>query len=296
MKPAVLAVLGVMALAGCRPAQEPSAGGGAAAPLRVGHEASPVLGPLYAALEARPGRGAGWAGMRFATGGEVGYALLAGELDAGFLEARQALRLLDSPGGTGLRVAGAIQFPYGATLVVRADHRVRLSDLKGFTVAALEPGCKLLHQFRTDARRLGVDPDQIRFTYMPAADMLPALEARAVDAALVRGALAVLAETKGHKVLYQNWEVKPGDGCCPEALAQVEQLLVVRKGAAGRLGPLLAALSAASDRPPAELRGAVARATGFPEPLLGGFPQGSFAPVGAELRRELGAKALEPGT
>jgi ABC-type nitrate/sulfonate/bicarbonate transport system substrate-binding protein len=260
----------------------------------VGYDGSPLLGPLYRALEGSPAAGATWKAVRLGSGGDVGYALLAGEVDVGFVAADRALRLLDTPGGADLAAAGAVTFPYGATLVIRKDRSLRLSDLPGRRVAALEAGCRLLHQFKADARRLGVDASRIRFAYMPFSDMTPALEAGAVEGAVLKGAYAVLAELAGHKVLYQNWELKPGDECCHDALAQVEHLLVARRAVAGRLGPLVADLAGASERPPAELRRAVARETGYPLAALEGFPQASFTPVTDDLRRELGAKALGP--
>lgn len=270
----------------------------APAPLRVGHAPSPLLAPLYAAgAGAGAGDGAApWRLVPFQGASDVGYALLAGDVDAGLVETSRALHLLGAKGGEGLLVAGAVSFPYGATLVVRGDLRLRLADLAGRTVGASEAGCKLLHQLEVDARRLGVDFDRVKVTYLPFADMVPALEAKAIDAAVVKPAQALLAELAGHKVLYQSWEVKAGDDCCPELLAQVEQLLLVRAPAAGAARPLVAGLAAAADLPPASLRAAAAGALDLAAAALAAFPAPGFVPPGEELARGLGGRArlLDP--
>ncbi len=267
-------------------------GGREATPvLRVGYPASPLLGPLYAAHE-RQGEldpPPPWELVPFRTGGDVGYALLAGKIDTGFVETEKTRKLLTTAGGEQLQVAGAVRFPYGATLVLRKDLKLRLDELAGRHIAALEPDCSINHQFRKDARRHGLDPQALHFSYMPFAEMLPALEAGTIDGALVKGAYGVLAELAGHKILYQNWEVAAGDDCCPASLAQTEFFLVVRKAQLDRFIPVIKTLVAADSLPANDLRAAVAARLGYPPAALERFPVASFALIDEATRQTLGA-------
>lgn len=271
-------------VSGCQ--QKPAAGNSPAT-LRLGAIHTPLLAPLYALDDAKKGKA--WEFRSFGSGGDVGYALIAGEVDAGFVETEKALQLLKAPGGEKLKIAGAIEFPYGATLVVRKDLQLRLADLAGRHLAALEPDCIITHQFKKDARRHGLNPRKIRYSYMPFAEMLPALEAKAIDGVLVKGAYGVLAELAGHKILYQNWEIKAGaDDCCPPSIAQTELFLVIRPEKTEQVKPLIAALSATNTLPAAEVRGAVSRKLGYPSEALALYPLPTFATVSEALRKQLG--------
>jgi len=256
--------------------------------IRIGYGDSPLLGPLYTADERQAGRPHTWEAVPIGSGGDIGYSLISGKIDAGFVETNKAVKLLKAPGGETLKVAGAVQFPYGATLVIRKDLNIRLGDLAGRTIAAQEPDCKLLHQFRKDAKRLGVNVDRIHVVFMSFDEMVPALEAGKVDAVLVKGSYAVLAEHLGHKVLYQNWDIKAGDECCPAALAQSDFFLVVRAQAVEALKPVVQSLLAASALPPAELRQAVGKRLGYSQEDLERLPTANFVTVSDELRKELG--------
>lgn len=252
---------------------------------RVGYSPNPLLGPLYAAQAAAKA----WELTRFGTGGDIGYSLISGEIEAGFVETEKALKLIKAPGGEALKVAGAIQFPYGATLVVRKDLNVRLGDLAGKKIAALEADCILNHQFNKDAKRHGLDTRTLKFSYMPFADMLPALEAKAIDGALLKGAHAVLAELQGHKIIYQNWDIKAGaDDCCPPSIAQTEYFLLVREQSAEKLKPLITALVAAGNLPPTQLRQAISTQLGYPAAALEQYPTAGFAVVSDAQRKLLG--------
>ena len=254
---------------------------------RVGYNPNPLLGPLYAAQAKEKA----WELTKFGTGGDTGYALISGDVAAGFVETEKALQLIKAPGGEKLKIAGAIQFPYGATLVVRKDLKVRLSDLAGKKIAALEADCILNHQFNKDAKRHGLDTKALKFSYMPFADMLPALESKAIDGALVKGAHAVLAELQGHKVIYQNWDIKAGaDDCCPPSVAQTEYFLLVREQAVERVKPLISALVAASELPPTEIRKAISSQLGYPQSALEQYPTASFAVVSQDQIKLLGEK------
>lgn len=284
---AVLSVAALLAALGFRGKGPPPDG------MRVGYRDSPLLAPFYALLERPPG-GLRLEPVRFEGDGDIGYALLSGEIDAGFVGPDKARRLLDAAGPSRLRVAGTVRFPYGAALVARKDLRIRLADLPGRKIAATEPDCVLFHQFRSDLRRLGVDGDAVRFVFLPADAMLPALEAGKIDGFVARSSFAVLAEGNGHGILYQNWEIPPGDECCPPVIAQVEYFLVVGERAGEGWRRLTEALAAASERPPAETREAVLRKLSFPAGVLARMPVSTFGPVTEELRKELGVERCVP--
>jgi ABC-type nitrate/sulfonate/bicarbonate transport system substrate-binding protein len=276
--------LGVSATAvwGLTPAGHPS--------IELGHAGGPLLAPLYLAA----GQGLFAEGLeveirRFGSAADVGYALLSGRIDAALLEPSPSFRLLNEHDWADIKVSGAVRFPYGATVVVREALDLRLGDLEGRKVAASSRSCHLLTEFRQDAERLGVNTGEINFVYLDFALMLPALEAGRVDAIVTRSSLALLAQDAGHHVLYQNWDVQPGDACCPLYLAQVEYFLLVRGMADRDVAMLDAALRRASGQPVAELRRAVIEATGFDPPRT--FPVAQYSGLGEELGRDLGGWA-----
>lgn len=280
----LITLLLFLPLAGCRDRQAPQAVTQTQTP-RIGHHPSPLLGPLYAAQGGKEK----WQMIRFNTGGDIGYALIAGEIDAGFVDTHKAIKLLGAPGGENLVIAGAIQFPYGATLVLRKDLKLRLTDLAGTRLAALEPDCQAKRQFEKDAKRHGLDPKKLLYSYMPFDQMLPALEARSIDGAVVKGAYGVLAELQGHKILYQNWDVKAvGDDCCPPSIAQTEFFLVARQQSAEKIKPLITALTATGTLAPSVLRAAISGQVGYPREALEQFPTATFEPLNDEQRKLLG--------
>lgn len=287
-----ISMLGIIilsiALIGCRSGNEVT---NQTSVLLIGSDDSPLLGPLYAAYQKRPAEAKtklSWELKHFKSGGDIGYALIAGKLDAGFVETTKALKLLKAPGGEKLKIAGAIQFPYGAALVIRKDLKLRMSDLPGRTITANEPDCTMMHQFRKDTQRHGVDAKQIKFRYMTFDEMIPALEAKTVDGVLLKGSYAVLAEHLGHKVLYQNWDIKAGDDCCPASLAQTDYFLVVRDRDKTDITHLLKELEASNALPPAELRKAVHKQIGYPLEALEQFPLASFVAISGDLAKEIG--------
>jgi ABC-type nitrate/sulfonate/bicarbonate transport system substrate-binding protein len=211
------------------------------------------------------------------------------------METAKAIRLVKSSAGKGLRLAGAITFPYGAVLVIRKGLNIRLDELPGKKLAAEDADCKLFQQFRRDVQRQGVDLKRISFSYVPFTDMLPALEAGVVDGMVTRGAYGVLAELQGHTILYQNWELKPGgDECCPESLAQIEYFLVVRDDALERVKPFIVSLDRASALPPSRIRRAMGERLGIAPEKLGHFPVATFAALDGKLARELGERICIP--
>jgi hypothetical protein len=243
-------------------------------PLRFGYAGGPHAAAVYVAEEqaSRGDRAPAFIGVPFNTSGDIGYALIAGEIDAGFIETAKASALLRAVNG--LRAVGAVTFPYGATLVLRKDLDIRLDALAGRAVAVAGQRCRLLHQFTADAKRLDVNIASITFVPMTFDLMIPALEAGQVD-----------------KVLYQNWEVTGDDECCPKTLAQVELVLVTRAKGVGawRIQTLLSALETGSAVPSDVTRAALADRTRIPLAALDPFPVSSFAALTSEQRAELGS-------
>jgi ABC-type nitrate/sulfonate/bicarbonate transport system substrate-binding protein len=249
---------------------------------RIGHTGSPLLSALYAA-----GKQSGWnenfLSVKFGTSADVGYALISGEIDAGFVEPSKALIIKKLPEFKNIEVIGKITYPYGAILVVRRGLYLRMQDLEGHTIAASEPSCNLVHAFRKDLQWLKVDPAKIKFEYMPFEVMIPALEAGKIDAAVIKGSYAVLAEKLGYTIPYLQWEVTAGDKCCPAILAQTEFLLLAKREKKTIAEGLARKLLEAEKLPEAQIKTATAEATGIPINILNALPPGSFSFADAAL-------------
>lgn len=256
--------------------------------LRVGHESTPILGVLFAAAQMDGRTAPPFSLVPFGSSGDIGYALLSGDLDAGFVETSKAGNLFKTKGAEKLKVAGAIQFPYGGTLVVRKDLNIRLHELSGRKIAASEPDCSIVVQFKKDATRYSADLKGVKLVYMPFAEMLPALEAKKVDGALVKASYALLAELQEHKILYQNWDVQAGDACCPAVLAQSEFLLLVREDQALTVRPLIEELEKANALPTDAIRRIVGKRLNYSEAALARFPVATFSTPSDELIKILG--------
>ncbi|MFW0858819.1 MAG: ABC transporter substrate-binding protein [Dehalococcoidia bacterium] len=258
--------------------------------IRIGHTGTPHLAPLFVAVEQGifEDNGLRVELKRFGSTSDAGYALLAGRVDVAFLEPSRSFRLLNEHDEAGVKIAGTVNFDFGATLVVREDLNIRLGDLEGMTVAAGSRHCILLSQFKHDAERHGIDAGEINFVYTAFETMLPALEAGQVDAILTRASYALLAQAEGHKILYQNWDVVPGDACCPAYLAQVEYFMLVKDLEPRYVRGMDAALREASERPPEDSRNAIMKHTQFPLGLQQGFPVARYLVIGQELKQELG--------
>lgn len=251
--------------------------------IRIGYDGSPMLSAIYLAKDhgilEQPGPG--YELKKFGSTTDVGYALIARKLDAGFLDPENAVNLLKADNTQQIKIVGAITFPYGASLIVRKDLDIRLNDLEGKVVAAEEPGCALLKQFVHDARRYDVNTSNISFVYIGFDEMLPALEAKKIDAAVCGTGLALIAESEGHNTLYQNWEVAEEDECCPAYLRNIEYFLLVRALDGNTVNELNGILEAQNNRTNDERVRAVKNNTGFPERLLHKYPATTFTPAGA---------------
>lgn len=259
--------------------------------LRVAHNGSPNLAPLFAAYDDKiiEGQGLNVALRQFGDSTDAGLAMISGQVDAVFLEPAKAFRLLNENDDLDIKIAGTVNFDFGSTLIVREGLNIRLHDLEGLTIAAGSRFCLLLSQFKHDAQRYGVNVDNISFVYMDFATMLPALEAAKVDGILTRASYSLNAQEQGHTVLYQNWDVVPGDACCPAYLAQVEYFLMVKDVSTQKVRLLDNALAKTSDLPPDALRRAIADFTQFPSELLKhSIPVASYSRLSQELKQELG--------
>jgi len=254
-------------------------GKGARDTLRIGHSGGYLSAALYAAKDSLA-----WADIQeFNSTTDIAYALILGRLDAGFVEAEKLAALAAMDGFDKLTVIGKVTYPYGATLILRKGLNVRLQELGGLTVAASEPECVLRQKFAGDASRLGADISGIKDEFMTFHAMIPALEAGVVDAALIKGSYAVAALQAGHSILYQNWDVVPGDECCPAIIAQAALILLARRDKLDLEKSFVDALISAQKLPPDSLRNAVAKNTILPLDMLSGQPVPEFSPADDSL-------------
>ena len=58
--------------------------------INIGYTPNPLLAPLYASSAKEKS----WQLTKFSTGGDIGYSLISGSIDAGFIETEKALKLL----------------------------------------------------------------------------------------------------------------------------------------------------------------------------------------------------------
>jgi ABC-type nitrate/sulfonate/bicarbonate transport system substrate-binding protein len=248
--------------------------------IRVGHSGGYISAIVYAVQDSL----AGQADIRqFHSSTDIAYSLLSGALDAGFVEADKLAAFAETDGFDKLTVAGKITYPYGATLILRKGLDVRLQELGGLKIATSSPNCVLLKEFSEDALRLNADISGVNFEYLAFDAMIPALEAAKADAAIIKGYYSVVALQKGHSVLYQNWEVKPGDECCPAVIDQAALVLLVRRDKSDAVKPFIDALVSAQNRTPDELRHAVANNTVIPYEILQNQPVAEFSLADDEL-------------
>jgi ABC-type nitrate/sulfonate/bicarbonate transport system substrate-binding protein len=248
--------------------------------LKIGHGGGYLSATLYAAQEKLGNQ----VDIRqFNSLSDVAYSLLLGELDAGFVGVDKLAAFSELDGFEKLTVVGKVTYPYGATLVLRKGLNLRLQELNGLTVAVSSPQCVLLEEFVKDATRLNANISNIKYEYMPFEAMIPALTAKVVDAAIIRGTYAIIALQEGHSILYQNWEVQPGDECCPAIVDQAALVLLARREKLDAIKPLLDALLSSQKLSPDQLRTSVANNTVIPFNVLQGQPVPEFSLAGDEL-------------
>lgn len=246
--------------------------------IRIGYTEDPMLYGLYTATDSGSFEQQGLTPrlQDFRSSNDVAYALLAGKIDAGFVGAEDAVKLLASDTGDKFRIAGAVTFPYGASLVVRKDLDLRLTDLEGRRIAAEEEDCALLKQFQHDARIYGVDTSNVTYVYMGFDTMIPALESGKVDAAVLTTSTALIAESQGHLTLYQNWDVEEEDECCPTYLQKVQYFLLVRDLDRGTVENLIRVFEIQNTVSEETRLNAVTTNSGFPVGPLLKYPASAF--------------------
>ncbi|MCL2072181.1 MAG: hypothetical protein FWH07_08145 [Oscillospiraceae bacterium] len=249
--------------------------------LKIGHGGGYLSATIYAAEYDADF-------SQFHSSSDIGYALLAGTLDAGFIETDKLTAFSMLSGFERLTVAGVITYPYGAVVVLRKGLDNRLQELGGLTIAARSPDCALLQTFITDAQRLNADLSQVNYSYMAFDAMLPALEAGIVDAAVIKGHYSVTAQAEGHLVLYQNWEVAAGDECCPPIIDQTILVLLVRRDKSEQAEVFTDALTATGLLAPDKLRHAVADNTAIRFETLQNHPVPEFSTADDGLILSLG--------
>lgn len=242
---------------------------------RIGHTGDPITGFLFAAAET-PEWKEDFTLVKFSSSSDIGYALLSGKLGAGFIKPEKLALLLKLKGSEKLKVIGKAVFPYGAVVVLRKGVNARLSELGGLKIAFSSDSCKLAESFEKDAVRLGADISEIERIYLPFEAMIPALQSKEIDGAVMKGSYSQFAKKLGHGILYQKWDLKAGDECCPEALAMLEYVLVAGGDESFGADKLVGMLKKASGLEPVEQRGASARKTGIKAADIEGMPVAEF--------------------
>lgn len=205
---------------------------------------------------------------------QIGISLLAGELQAGLLDPAASANLLKVAGNQ-FTIAGLVEFPYGATLVMRRGLSLRLPELAGKRIARTFTSCRLVKQISNDVPRLGLAIDSVNWVAMPPVEMAPALEAGLVEAAVVSGDLAIQLQSLGHTILYQNWHMTESDDCCPKTNNQTGYYLLHQRKVKIPHA-VLSAFVASNKVPTAELRSHMARFSQLPDSILANLPVSSF--------------------
>jgi ABC-type nitrate/sulfonate/bicarbonate transport system substrate-binding protein len=278
---------GTLALAACRRGEPAAATASAASPapaalpatrpFTIGHLSSPLLSALYLA-EQRPGWREADRLVRFETSADLGYALIAGKVDAAFVEPAKALLIKDIREFKQIDVVGKVTYPYGGILVVRKGLGLKVQDLPGHTVAISADECRLFHTLKKDLAWLKVDTKKIKFVQVPFPEMLPAVEAGVVDAAITKASYGLTARKLGHTVPYVQYDiVSAGDSCCPVATLETEFLLLSRSAARADVERLAHLLLEAQLEKDADLRAATHAKLGIPLELLETAPAARFA-------------------
>jgi ABC-type nitrate/sulfonate/bicarbonate transport system substrate-binding protein len=242
---------------------------------RIGHNGGNLMGALYAAGDFKD-----WpktfSTRKFGADADIAYALLNHDLDAGFIAIEKLKDFEKLAGFERLSAFGRVSYPYGATLVLRKGLNKRLQELDGLKIAVSSPNCVMLKAFVNDAARLGADISGLKYEVIPFSAMLPALESGAVDGAIIKGVYSVIALQQGHSILYQNWDVTPGDECCPAIVDQSILVLLADKERRAEAEQLRGLLLKAQEQGQTALRQAIADKTTIPFATLEAQPAAEF--------------------
>jgi hypothetical protein len=244
----------------------------------VGHNGSPLLGFYYAAEKQHA-----FTSLKFNSTSDAGYALLSGTLDAGFIEPEKILELSRLKGFDKFVVLGKVTFPYGVTLITKKGSTLRLQDINGRSIAVPSDNTRLLFEFRKALVKYPLILDKIHYRFLPSDAIIPALETGVIDGAIMKGSRAVIAINEGHNMLFQKWDMEPGNECCPPVIDQLEFLLLGRKGSPGVNAELTKLLTISSAYDPIVLRAALSKAEHVPDTLFSNLPLASFEPADNQL-------------
>jgi ABC-type nitrate/sulfonate/bicarbonate transport system substrate-binding protein len=242
----------------------------------VGHSGNPLLSFLYFAANDDDLKKS-FSLAKFNTPADIGYGLLSGSVDVGFIEPERIAGLQKLDGFEKLEVIGKVTFPYGASLIVKKGSTIRLNELRGKKIAILSEKNKLFFEFKADLERYEIDHNEINFIVLAPDAIIPALETGYIDGAVVKGSQAVIAQKAGHKILYQKWEMEPGNECCPAIIDQLEFLLLTRKDIKDKALQLSVILSSATEADPSKLRKAISSALNIHEKLLVDLPLATYS-------------------
>lgn len=250
--------------------------------LKIGHSGGNLLAALYTA-QGSEDFGEKYTIERLESNSTVAYALLSGHLDVGFVDAEKIKSLAQLEGFEKLRAVGKVTYPYGSTLILRKGLNKKITELNGLNIAVSSPHCKLLEVFEADAERLDADISGINYITLAFDAMLPALESGKVDGVIIKGFYSVIALKEGHTVLYQNWDVVPGDECCPPVLDQAALILLTTESKYEVAKEFASLLQSFQNVGEDALRHAIAGNTTIPLDILKGQPVPEFSVADDEI-------------
>ncbi len=243
---------------------------------KIGYTGSPLLSSLYLA-QSKPEWKKNYKLVRFDSSADLGYALISGKLDAGFIEPSKALLIKQIREFNNIEVLGKVTYTYGAVLIVKKGLTLKIQELAGHTVAISETSCKLYHALKKDLELFGVDVSKVKFVVIPFDAMIPAIEAGKVDAAITKSAYGIFAKRLGLSIPYLQWDVTAGDACCPAVTAKTEFLLISSKKSLDQTKNLSDLLLSTQKESDSQLRQATALKTGIPLPILESLPLAQYS-------------------
>ena len=248
----------------------------------IGHNGSPLLA-FYYASGVNESDNKSFASLKFNSSADVGYALLSGSIHAGFIEPDKVLELRKLTGFDKLEILGKVTFPYGVTVITKKGSTFRLQEINSHSFATPSDNPRLLGEFRKAVSKYPVKIDKVNFIFLPNDAIIPALEAGKIEGAIIKGSQAVLAVKEGHNILFQKWDMQPGNECCPPVIDQLEFILLARKNAATVNAQLTALLKRSTTLSPSILRRALSKTENVSDTLFADLPLASYEPADDQL-------------
>lgn len=262
--------------------------------VKVGHTGGPLLPTLYSAYNTKEWKN-GFESLKFGSSGDVGYALLSGEIDAGFVDPATVVYLQKNPGFQNLEAVGKVSFQYGSTVVVSKKLNSHFDKtLEGKRFAVNSENCVLYQTFKRDAESRGIDSSKFKTVITPFHMMVAALESDRVDVIVSRPAYAAVAAGLGHRAIYKNYDVVAGDSCCPVTLEQLALVLLANKKSHDKVQNLVKLLLKTEDSVSRDnLRKSITDTTNIPEETLSKFPLAQFLEADQKLLHIIKNASLE---